>query len=120
MAHLGWTFQVVGYLGTFLAGILAALYGPLFKYSVGQANDLRNLIVEIRQFISAGSAAGKIQPSKWGGQAATSYSSSLKTKLELIRGYDCIRHLRLAPLPPKQNVYRAAEKLPNFLYAASQ
>ena len=114
MAHHGWIFpvvvQVAGYLGTFLCGILTGIYGHVFKYSFDQATKLKELIIEIRRFVSAYS------PGWWTkseGQDPRTYSSSLKTKLELIRCYALIR--RLVPLPPKQNVYQVADKLPNFL-----
>jgi hypothetical protein len=104
MAHLGWIFGIGGYIG----GILTMLYGPVGKYSLDQANELKELIVEIRRSIS-----DLINPRLKNPQAKdfSNYASDLKSKLELTRGYDFIRYLRLVRLPPKRNIYNAAELL---------
>ena len=54
MAHRGWIFPLVVQFGLgFIGGILTGLYGHVFKYSFDQATKLKELIVEIRNFVSA-------------------------------------------------------------------
>ena len=48
MTHLGWIYGVGGYIG----GILTMLYGHVGKYSLDQANELKQLIGKIKQSIS--------------------------------------------------------------------
>ena len=106
MAHLGWIFGIGGYIG----GILTMLYGPVGKYSLDQANELKELIVKIRRSISD----LKQQSANPQAKEFSTYASDLKSKLELIRGYDFIRHLHLVQLPPKENIYEAAKLSPRL------
>jgi hypothetical protein len=109
MTHLGWIFGVGGYIG----GILTALFGHVGKYSLDQASELKELIVEIRLSISDFENHWlKVSRAK----ALYNSPSDLKSKLELIPWYwyGLIRHLRLVRLPPKKNIYEAAELLPQF------
>ena len=76
----------------------------LCKYSFDQATELKELIVEIRQSMSA---LKNLQP-----KASSNYAFRLKSKLELIRWYWLIRHL--VRLPPKKKIAEAAELLPAF------
>jgi hypothetical protein len=104
MAHLGWIFGVVGYIG----GILTALFGHVGKYSLDQASELKELIVEIRRSISD-FENGRLPIPKV--LALPNYGSDLESKLELIRWYSWIRNLRLVRLPPKKDVCEAAKLL---------
>jgi hypothetical protein len=106
MAHLGWIFPVgSGYLG----GILTGIYGHVGKYSLDQANKLKELIVRIRRSISA---LQNLHP-----KASSGYASDLNSKLELIQWYGLIRHL--ARLPSKKNVCEAAKLLPKLAGGAN-
>jgi hypothetical protein len=105
MAHLGWIYGVGGYIG----GILTMLYGPVGKYSLDKANELKELIVEIRRSISDfENHRLKASLPKYLFNSA----SDLKTKLELIQWYGLIRYL--ARLPPKKNINKAAALLPQL------
>jgi hypothetical protein len=106
MAHHGWIFGVVGVVGGYLGGILTMLYGHVGKYSLDEANKLKELIVEIRRSISA---LKNLAP-----KVSSGYASNLNSKLELIRSYDLIRRLRLVRLPSKKNVCEAAKLLPKL------
>jgi len=109
MTHLGWIYGVGGYIG----GILTMLYGPVGKYSLDKANELKELIVEIRRSISDLKNPPSTNP-QVKAFTLSNYASGLKSKLELIRGYGLIRYLHLVPLPPKRNIYKAAELLPQL------
>jgi hypothetical protein len=108
MAHPGWIFPVIVYVG----GILTGLYGHAGKYSLDKANELKELIVQIRLSISS----FEYHPSQ--AKVLSDYPSDLRSKLELIRCYGLIRHLHLVPLPPKRNIYKAAELLPRLAAGA--
>ena len=126
MAHLGWIYGVGGYIG----GILTMLYGPVGKYSLDQANELKELIVEIKRAISNFenhpllplSVSGSLSlstpplslPSVRVDPAFSKYASDLKSKLELIRWYGLIRLIRLVRLPSKKSICEAAELLPQL------
>jgi len=70
MAHLGWIFPVIVYLG----GILTGLYGHVGKYSLDKANELKELIVQIRLSISS----FEYHPSQ--AKALSNYASPLRSK----------------------------------------
>jgi|SRR5271165_98614 len=123
MAHHGWIFpfvvQVGGYLGTFIVGILTGLYGHVFKYSLDQANELRELIVKIRreisnfenqEFVPLSLPSVRVTP------AFSSYASDLKSKLELIPWYwyFLIRFVLFVQLPSKEKIRKASELLPHL------
>jgi hypothetical protein len=72
------------------------------------ADQCKELIVQIRLSISS----FEYHPSQ--AKALSNYASPLRSKLELIRCYGLIRHLHLVPLPPKRNIYKAAELLPRL------
>jgi hypothetical protein len=104
------------------------LYGPVGKYSLDQANELKELIVKIRRAISEAQnhplspllGSGFHGAPIGGNSDFFNYASDLKSKLELIRGYDLIRHLRLVRLPPKKNVCEAAKLLSQLVFGNPQ
>ena len=119
-AHLGWILPVAGGIGGYIGGILTMLYGPVGKYSFDKANELKELIVDIRQStselmrrsISDFTNHPSLDPHVR--EVFSAYASDLKSKLQLIQGYDLIRCLRLVQLPPKTNIYKAAKLLPHL------
>jgi hypothetical protein len=129
MAHHGWIFPVVvqvgSYLGTFLGGILTGIYGHVGKYSLDQAIELKELIVKIRWAISDAEnhpVSLLLGPGFHVGVNPDfpNCASDLKSKLELIRGYDLIRYLRLVRLPPKRKVFDAAKLLSQLAFGNPQ
>jgi hypothetical protein len=125
MAHLGWIFPVAGVIGGYIGGILTMLYGPVGKYSFDKANELKELIVEIRRSTSdlrwpTLDFANHPLFDPHAREVFSGYASDLKSKLQLIQGYDLIRCLRLVQLPPKTNIYKAAELLPQFARAIQE
>lgn len=107
------------------------LIGHVGKYSLDQANKLKELIVDdIRRAISdfenhpllplsvSGSLSLSTPPislrSVRVDQAFSKYAADLKSKLELIRWYGLIRLMRLVRLPSKKNVCEAAKLLPQL------
>jgi hypothetical protein len=106
MAHLGWILPAVG---GYVSGILTTLVGHVGKYSYDQANELKELILKIRQEISAFEGPpSKTQSTGWGNsqqgfssvtirinEDLSKYASELESKVELIRCYWLIRPLVL-------------------------
>jgi hypothetical protein len=113
MAHLGWIFPVAGVVGGYIGGILTMLYGHVGKYSLDRANELKELIVLTRRSISSFENHTMFNPQSVASDLSND-ASGLKSKLELIRWYGLIRCLHLVPLPPKRNIYKAAELLPRL------
>jgi hypothetical protein len=127
MSHPGWISGAVGYIGTYVLGIVTGLFGHVFKYAFDKATEFKELIVKINREIEAFKGPpSTIVVQSWSGAPTVSlsdwqirstaifseYALDLKSALELIRWYPLIRHL--VGLPSKKNVEEAAKKLPQL------
>jgi hypothetical protein len=101
MAHFGWIFPVIVYLG----GILTGLYGHVGKYSLDKANELKELIVQIRLSISS----FEYHPSQ--AKALSNYASPLRSKLELIR---CYGYVSRDHVMQDSSVYQAKQTMEQY------